>query len=69
MPTLRELQIEWNLLVDQAHGLGLHSVRHIRSVHETVAAGERRVAELRRRIEFRRNRLQGTTSLTTGGGQ
>src|SRR5262245_46547482 len=57
MPTLRELQAEWNALVPVAHSLGIYSgVRILRSVHENVQIGTQRVSELRRRIALRQPR-------------
>lgn len=62
MPTLNQLQTEWNQLAAQARAMGLRA-RDIRSTHESIVVGQRRVAWLRQRVEQRRARLQGTTAL------
>lgn len=46
---LKQLFDEWNALVPTAEGLGLR-VRALKSLHENVAAGEKRVAFLRAQI-------------------
>lgn len=50
MPTLSELQAEWNSLVPAAQVAGIRGVRPLRSVHESVAIGTRRVQWLRDRL-------------------
>jgi hypothetical protein len=64
MPTLRGLQAEWNRLVDEARPLGIY-VRPIRSLHESIEHGTRRVSLLSARIASRRARLRGTTAPIT----
>lgn len=51
MPTLREIQIEWNALVPQAQARGIRGVRVLRSVHESLALGTSRLAWLRAQLE------------------
>jgi len=50
MPTLREIQIEWNALVPQAQARGIR-VRALRSVHENLSLGMSRLAWLRAQLE------------------
>lgn len=49
MSTLNQLRAEWNALVPQAQARGLR-VRHLNTVHESIAAGERRLAWLRAQL-------------------
>jgi Putative amidoligase enzyme len=57
MPTLNQLRDQWNLLVPIAHRAGIWNVHSIRSVHESISHGQRRVSDLVRRIELRIHRL------------
>lgn len=50
MPTLREIQTEWNALVPQAQARGIR-VRALRSVHESLSLGMSRLAWLRAQLE------------------
>lgn len=51
MPTLRQIQIEWNALVPQAQARGIRGVRILRSTHENLSLGMSRLAWLRAQLE------------------
>jgi len=50
MPTLRQIQLEWNALVPQAQARGIR-VRTLRSVHESLNLGMSRLAWLKAQLE------------------